>query len=154
MTYNLPYRLGVGAMVINSKKEIFVGKRIKPTSDAWQMPQGGVEESEDLEKAGRRELEEETSITNVTLLSRTRGWLSYDFPKEMIPNIMNGRFKGQKQVWLLFEFQGDDSEINIQTNDPEFSTWQWVSKDQLMEMIVDFKKDLYKKILLEFRTFL
>ena len=151
----LSYRPCVGLMVINEKKNIFTGQRLDFTSTAWQMPQGGIDEGEEDLNAAFRELREETSITqrNVELLAVSKNWFSYDLPIELIPKLWNGLYRGQKQKWFLMKFVGDDSAINLNTEIPEFSCWRWSTKDQLIESIVPFKKELYKSVIKEFQLF-
>ena len=138
-------------VLINAQGHIFAGKRIDNNTGAWQMPQGGIDEGETPETAAFRELTEETGInpSNARLLSSTAGWLSYDIPFELIPQLWNGQFRGQKQKWFAFEFLGKDSDINIATEEPEFSEWAWKSKDDLLSSIVPFKVEVYQKVFLE-----
>ncbi|AZL16183.1 RNA pyrophosphohydrolase [Rickettsiales endosymbiont of Stachyamoeba lipophora] len=151
----LPYRPGVGAMVLNHENKVFVGKRIDNKSDAWQMPQGGIDENESPDMAVFRELEEETGLVNnnLKLISRSRLWFYYDIPDNLIPKLWEGRYRGQKQQWFLFKFYGKDSEININTEHPEFNEWQWVKIEDLPELIVPFKKKLYTEIIDEFKYY-
>ena len=147
----LKYRKNVGMVLINAQGHIFAGKRIDNNTGAWQMPQGGIDEGETPETAAFRELTEETGInpSNARLLSSTAGWLSYDIPFELIPQLWNGQFRGQKQKWFAFEFLGKDSDINIATEEPEFSEWAWKSKNDLLSSIVPFKVEVYQKVFLE-----
>ena len=138
-------------VLINAQGHIFAGKRIDNNTGAWQMPQGGIDEGESPEVAAYRELSEETGInpSNARLLSSTVGWLSYDIPVELIPQLWSGQFRGQKQKWFAFAFLGKDSDINIATEEPEFSEWAWKSKDDLLSSIVPFKVEVYQKVFLE-----
>ena len=147
----LKYRKNVGMVLINARGHIFAGKRIDNNTGAWQMPQGGIDEDEAPESAAFRELTEETGInpSNARLLFSTAGWLSYDIPVELIPQLWNGQFRGQKQKWFAFRFLGKDSDINIATKEPEFSEWAWKSKDDLLSSIVPFKVEVYQKVFLE-----
>ncbi|MDC0042863.1 RNA pyrophosphohydrolase [Paracoccaceae bacterium] len=147
----LKYRKNVGMVLINAQGHIFAGKRIDNNTGAWQMPQGGIDEDEAPETAAFRELTEETGINprNARLLFSTVEWLSYDIPVELIPQLWNGQFRGQKQKWFAFEFLGKDSDINIATEEPEFSEWAWKSKDDLLSSIVPFKVEVYQKVFLE-----
>ena len=154
MNSNLPLRTGVGIVVINSKNKVFVGKRIDNPSNKWQLPQGGVDKDEDLLSAMRRELNEETSIKNIQILKELDYWVEYELPKRLIGIIWKGKFRGQKQKWFISRFTGNDSEINIKTNHPEFIDWKWVEMNELPNIIVDFKKDIYKKILIKLREFI
>ena len=150
------YRLCVGLMLINQNKKIFTAQRLDFTSTAWQMPQGGIEPSEDPLDAAYRELEEETSISKnkVELLAVSQAWLSYDLPKELVPHLWNGRYRGQKQKWFLLKFIGEDNDINLNTKLPEFSHWRWSTRLELVSSIVPFKKKLYESVLEEFNSVL
>ena len=147
----LEYRKNVGIVLINTKGRIFAGKRIDNNTDAWQMPQGGIDEGETPEVAAFRELSEETGINHskARLIAATTGWLSYDIPVELIPKLWDGQFRGQEQKWFAFEFLGKDSDINITTQEPEFSEWAWKSKKDLLSSIVPFKVEVYQKVFLE-----
>jgi putative (di)nucleoside polyphosphate hydrolase len=151
MTTNGKYRAGVGMMLLNKKNQAFVGQRIKETTEAWQMPQGGIDEGEDTFKAALRELKEEIGTDNVELLAETKDWLYYDLPQEIASRLWNGNYIGQKQKWFLLRYLGKDEEINITTEIPEFSTWQWINVDILPSLIVPFKKELYEKVIAEFK---
>jgi putative (di)nucleoside polyphosphate hydrolase len=152
----LDYRKNVGMILTNAKGHIFAGKRLDNKTDAWQMPQGGIDEGEAPETAAFRELTEETGIhpSNAQILGSTAGWLFYDIPVELIPQLWNGQFRGQKQKWFAFEFLGEDSDINIATEEPEFSEWAWKSKDDLLSSIVPFKVEVYQKVFLELGHFI
>ena len=149
----LPLRIGVGAIVLNKENKIFVGKRKDNPVDKWQMPQGGVDKNEDYLTAMKRELEEETSIKNIEVLKELEGSFQYELPKELLGIIWKGKFRGQKQKWFLVRFNGKDAEINIKTKHPEFIQWKWINMEDLPEVIVDFKKDVYNKILVELKKF-
>jgi putative (di)nucleoside polyphosphate hydrolase len=153
---DLNYRPCVGLMVVNTRKNFFTAQRLDFTSTAWQMPQGGIDEGEEALHAAYRELSEETSITenDVELLAVSRDWFSYDLPKELISKLWNGLYRGQKQKWFLMKFIGNDDDINLNTEIPEFSCWRWSTRQQLIESIVPFKKDLYRAVLKEFQPFL
>lgn len=152
---SLPYRPCVGVMLVNASGLAFVGKRIdNREGDAWQMPQGGIDDGEDLLAAGLRELEEETGIASslVTVIAQSNEEHFYDLPPELIGKLWRGRFRGQRQQWLLVRFQGEDSDVRIDAHDPaEFCEWQWVAPDQLPDLIVPFKKRVYRAVLEEFR---
>ncbi len=147
------YRKSVGIMLLNAKNEIFVGKRLD-SSEAWQMPQGGIDHGESPETAAFRELFEETNILHAKIIYQSSQWLHYDLPEKIYKNLWNGMFIGQMQKWFLMKFEGQESEINIFKNHNEFADWKWVSQVKLLETIVPFKKDLYIKILEEFSPFL
>ena len=148
---DLPYRNGVGIMIFNDQKKIFVGKRID-NQEAWQMPQGGVDRDEDFETAAKRELFEETGIQSVRIVQISKQEFIYDLPNHLLGKIWKGKYKGQKQKWFLMKFLGPDSEINISQKHPEFNEWKWVDLDELPRLIVPFKKKLYESIIKEFRT--
>ena len=151
-----PYRAGVGIMLLNRDKKIFVAQRIDKTSEAWQMPQGGIRSNEEPIEAAIRELHEETAISadSVKILRETKDWFFYDFPNELAEKLWRGRFRGQRQKWFAMEFHGDESEINIQTEKPEFTEWKWASAAEIPGLIVDFKKQLYRAVLKEFSDIL
>jgi putative (di)nucleoside polyphosphate hydrolase len=151
----LPYRPCVGVMLVNREGLTFVGRRIdNRVGDFWQMPQGGIDEGEELEAAALRELAEETGVTAglVSLLAQTREELFYDLPDELLGKLWGGRFRGQRQHWLLARFQGEDSDIRLDAHDPaEFCEWKWVEPNQLPELIVPFKQRVYRAVLEQFR---
>lgn len=148
----LPYRPCAGIMLVNSHRQVFVGKRIDSDLDAWQMPQGGIDSGEDPEVAAIRELGEETGIVPhlVTVIARSAGEHLYDLPAEMIGILWKGKYRGQSQKWFLMRFHGSDADIDIATEHPEFERWQWVPHTQLVDLIVPFKKDLYANVIAEF----
>jgi len=148
---NLPYRAGVGIMLLNSENMVFVGKRVDTTSDAWQMPQGGIDEGEEAPEAVLRELEEEVGTNKAKIIAQSNEWLSYDLPDRLIPRIWNGRYRGQSQKWFALRFLGNDSDININTAQPEFCEWRWASIQDLPSLIVPFKRDIYSKVIEEFQ---
>ena len=145
------YRPCVGIVLINNGS-IFAGQRLDYKSDAWQMPQGGIEDNESPIKAAIRELKEETGIKkkHIKTILESKNWINYDLPKELIPKLWNGKFVGQSQKWFAMEFLGSDSDVNINTKNPEFSKWQWMTKDKLLDSIVPFKKRVYENILSQF----
>ena len=150
----LPYRNGVGIVVLNHENKVFVAKRIDNPKNFWQMPQGGVDEGEDLLNAAYRELKEETSIFNVKLIKEIEDWTQYDLPSKLIGIIWKGRYKGQKQKWFIFKFLGNDTEINIKTKNPEFLDWKWIEVGKITEIVVDFKKEVYQKVEKEIKKLL
>jgi putative (di)nucleoside polyphosphate hydrolase len=150
---NLPYRKGVGMMVFNDDKKIFVGKRID-NQKAWQMPQGGVDENEGCSSAAKRELYEETGIQSIRVIEKSKEKYTYDLPEYLLGKIWKGKYKGQKQRWFLIKFLGPDSEINLNQKYPEFNEWKWVDIDELSNLIVPFKKELYLSVIKEFQSFI
>ena len=150
----LPLRLGVGAVVLNKKNQVFVGKRKDNPIDKWQMPQGGVNTGENLIDAMKRELHEETSIQNIKILNEIDGWFEYELPKNLLGKIWKGRYRGQKQKWFVVKFLGNDTEINLQTDKPEFIEWRWLDIENLPNVIVDFKRKVYEQLLPKIRNFI
>tara|TARA_B100001564_G_C20556056_1_gene631459 strand:- start:22 stop:492 length:471 start_codon:yes stop_codon:yes gene_type:complete len=150
----LPLRIGVGAIVLNSENKIFVGKRLDNPVDKWQMPQGGVDKGENLTSAMRRELMEETSIQNIKILKQINKWFTYELPKDLLGIIWKGKFRGQKQKWFLVRFLGNESEINLKTKHPEFIEWKWIEVEELTRVVVSFKRDVYKKLVIELKKFI
>ena len=150
----LPYRSNVGIMMVNENGYVFVGQRLDNNQNAWQMPQGGIDAGEDPETAAYRELLEETGVKkqDIRFVASSSQWLSYDLPEDLIPILWNGKFRGQKQKWFLFKFLGEDGDINIATEHPEFSKWKWISKENLLKEIVPFKKSVYENVLKEFKS--
>jgi putative (di)nucleoside polyphosphate hydrolase len=143
---NLPLRSGVGIIVLNKENKVFVAKRIDNSKSFWQMPQGGVDEGEDFLKAAYRELEEETSIKSVKLIKELDGITTYELPDHLLGIIWRGKYKGQKQKWFVMRFTGEEKEININTQNPEFLEWKWVKLDQITELVVNFKLHIYKEL--------
>ena len=141
---NLPYRVGVGIIVLNKENKIFVAKRIDNPRNFWQMPQGGVDEGEDFLSAAYRELEEETSIKNVELITEIDEITTYELPDYLLGKIWKGKFKGQKQKWFIMRYLGSDDEININTLKPEFLDWKWTDINSITQIVVKFKLDVYK----------
>jgi putative (di)nucleoside polyphosphate hydrolase len=145
----LPMRVGVGIIVLNKNNQVFVGKRKDNPIDKWQMPQGGVDEGEDFITAMKRELLEETSIKNIKIIKKIEHMYEYELPERLVGIIWKGKFRGQKQKWFITKFQGEDSEINLNTKHPEFIDWKWINPQLLPEVIVGFKKKLYLNLLKE-----
>ena len=143
---DLPLRSGVGIIVLNKDNKVFVAKRIDNPKNFWQMPQGGVDEGENFLSAAYRELEEETSIKSVKLICEIDEITTYLLPKHLLGVIWKGKYKGQKQKWFLMRFVGNDNEVNINTNKPEFLEWKWIDLDMITDVVVDFKLEVYKTL--------
>jgi putative (di)nucleoside polyphosphate hydrolase len=145
------YRLGVGALILNRDGLVFVGRRVD-TPDAWQMPQGGLNANEDPRDAVLREVAEETGIHRVDVIAEAAEWLSYDLPPETAALVWGGRHRGQKQKWFALRFTGDDDDIDLNADKrPEFDAWRWLPMGELPNVIVDFKRDLYRQVVDSFR---
>jgi putative (di)nucleoside polyphosphate hydrolase len=142
----LPLRSGVGIVVLNKNNQVFVARRIDNSKNFWQMPQGGVDKNEDYLAAAYRELEEETSIKNVDLVGELDGLISYELPKHLLGVIWKGKYRGQEQKWFVVRFLGNDSEININTDHPEFCEWKWVELENITDLVVDFKLHVYEDV--------
>ena len=145
----LPYRPGVGVMLVNADGKVFVGQRLDSTLEAWQMPQGGLDEGEDAEAGALRELEEETGIgaDQVEIVARCPAELFYDLPEDLVGKLWKGRWRGQRQVWFLCRFTGTDEDVKLDAHDQEFRAWKWADPAELPAMIVPFKKQLYEQLL-------
>ena len=145
----LPLRLGAGIVLLNHENKVFVGKRIDNPANSWQMPQGGINQNENFLEAAKRELEEETGIKTVKLIKELDKWLTYDLPKNLLGKLWKGKYRGQKQKWFIMKFVGKNEEINIKTKKPEFFDWKWIEPTDLTKVAVDFKVDIYKKLVEE-----
>jgi putative (di)nucleoside polyphosphate hydrolase len=146
------YRPGVGIMLLNARGEIFMGRRADVQDDAWQMPQGGIDEGETPQQAAMRELKEEIGTDSAEIISESRGWLYYDVPEELARKAWGACWKGQRQKWFVMLFKGDDSGINLAGDHPEFNAWRWVPAQELIELAVSFKRQLYLDVIGEFAT--
>jgi putative (di)nucleoside polyphosphate hydrolase len=143
------YRRGVGIMLLGPSNEIFVGRRID-TPEAWQMPQGGIDKGEEPRDAALRELKEEVGTDKAAILGETEQWLTYELPGKLHLQAWGGRYRGQAQKWFAMRFLGGDADIKLDAHHPEFDAWKWVSRDELIRLIVPFKRQLYRDVLKEF----
>jgi putative (di)nucleoside polyphosphate hydrolase len=149
----LPYRVGVGVMLISRDGRVFIGRRINQETEAWQMPQGGIDPGETAEQAARRELHEEVGTDKAALLAESAAWLTYDLPEPLVGRALRGRYRGQRQKWFAFRFEGEDKDINLAASPhPEFDAWRWVASECLPTLIVPFKRAVYQALLEEFRS--
>lgn len=150
---HLPYRPCVGVMLINTRGLVWIGNRLDKAGDgddAWQMPQGGIDEGEDILAAARRELAEETNVTSVSVLAEAPEWYAYDVPEDLAKGRFKRKWRGQTQKWFAFRFEGDDTEIDIERplggHEPEFGEWRWERMANLPGLIVPFKRPVYEKV--------
>ena len=152
----LPYRPGAGVMLLNREDKVFVAQRIDSTLEAWQMPQGGLDPGENPEEGALRELEEETGIPRdkVEIVAVAPAPLTYDLPADLVGKLWQGRWRGQEQHWYLARFLGEDGDVNIETENPEFRAWRWADPEELPHLIVPFKRELYEAVLAAFRDWL
>ncbi len=150
---DLPYRQGVGIMLLNRQGRVFVAQRIDMPSAAWQMPQGGIDKGESPLDAAWRELKEETGTDKAEVIGESRDWYVYDLPVDLAPKLWRGRFRGQTQKWFVFRFLGSDRDIDIATENPEFSGWKWADMAELPDLIVPFKRTLYSQLIEELGHF-
>ena len=149
-----PYRPCVGIFLLNNDGLVFAGRRIDSRAEAWQMPQGGIDAGESPLQACMREMREEIGTNTAELISQHDDWLYYDIPLPLADRLWQGRYKGQKQKWMVLRFTGDDSDINIATEEPEFCEWKWLSPHDLVDLAVPFKRDVYQKVLAAFAPYL
>jgi putative (di)nucleoside polyphosphate hydrolase len=141
-------------MLLKGTDMVFIGKRIDARHAAWQMPQGGIDADETVIEAGLRELYEETGVKSAEILYESKNWYYYDLPSFLVGKLWDGKYRGQKQKWLLARFTGQDSEITVDTESPEFENWKWMSMSELPKIAVRFKRTLYKEVTEEFSNFL
>ncbi|MDP5278517.1 RNA pyrophosphohydrolase [Sphingomonas sp. DG1-23] len=147
-TTSLPYRPCAGVMLVNREGRVFVGQRLDSTLEAWQMPQGGIDPGEDALEAAWRELREETGVAreHAELVATAPDELTYDLPDDLIGKVWHGKWRGQRQLWFLFRFLGEDHDVDIATAEPEFRAWRWAEPAELPDIIVPFKRDLYRQL--------
>jgi len=153
---DLPYRPCAGVMLVDAQGRVFVGQRMDTVLEAWQMPQGGIDDGEEPLDAAIRELGEETGVRpdHAELIAEAPDWLTYDLPPELVGKVWKGRWRGQRQRWFLFRFTGEDADVNIRTAHPEFRSWRWMEADDLPGVAVPFKRALYEQVLAAFRPHL
>jgi putative (di)nucleoside polyphosphate hydrolase len=144
------YRPGVGIMLLNRRGKVFVARRVDLPGEAWQMPQGGIDHGEEPREAALRELAEETGIDRAEILAESMGWLRYDLPAELLTRARHRRWRGQRQKWFLMRFTGSDGDINLAAGEPEFDAWKWVPVQDLPQLAVPFKRQVYLDLLAEF----
>lgn len=151
----LPYRPGVGIVLFNREGKVFIGRRMDNHADSWQLPQGGIDEGEDPYTAVFREMEEEIGTRKAEILGAYDEWLHYDLPERLIPKLWNGRYRGQKQKWIALRFLGEDADIDLNAhNIPEFNAWKWAGLDELLDLIVPFKRGVYATVIAEFKKYI
>ena len=149
-----PYRPCVGIFLINDDKKVFGGRRLDSRPEAWQMPQGGIDPGETVIEACMREMGEEIGTSSAELLQEHDAWLHYDIPLPLADRLWHGQYKGQKQKWMALRFTGSDDDININTAIPEFCEWKWLAPDDLANLAVPFKRDVYDNVIAAFRQFI
>lgn len=142
------YRPGVGLMLFDREGRVFVARR-NDTPDAWQMPQGGIDEGEDPRAAALRELAEETGVTNAEIVGESEDWIAYDLPEDLRKKVWKGRYRGQRQKWYALRHLGSDKDIDLNAHEAEFDAWRWVELDALETLIVPFKRELYRRVVAE-----
>jgi putative (di)nucleoside polyphosphate hydrolase len=147
MTSDLPYRPCVGIMLFNKDGKVFVGNRLDQTVESWQMPQGGIDKGETPKEAALRELKEEVGTKKAEIIAEMEDWVTYDLPEHLIGIAFHGKYKGQRQKWFALRFTGKESDIDLTSHDPEFSSYRWVSLEELPDLIVPFKREIYKSVI-------
>jgi len=149
---DLPYRPCAGIMLVNRDWKVFVGQRLDQRVEAWQMPQGGIDKGEAPAAAALRELCEETGTDKAEIIAESRDWIKYDLPEHLQGKVWKGRYRGQTQKWFLLRFTGDDSDINIATEHPEFMAWRWARLSELVDFAIAFKRGSYREVVAEFES--
>ena len=141
-----PYRACVGIVLLNKDGLVLVARRIDQVAEAWQLPQGGIDDDETPRQAALRELEEEIGTDKVNIIAESEGWIPYDLPRDLADKVWHGRYRGQTQKWFAMRFLGRDEDINLETEEPEFNDWKWVPLASLPDMAVHFKQENYRQI--------
>ena len=149
---DLPYRMGVGLMLLNPRGDVFIGRRIDQSVESWQMPQGGIDAGESAEVAAMRELGEEVGTDKAEILTVLKGDFVYDLPAHLIGVALHGKYRGQSQKWFVLSFTGQDSDIDLTCHEPEFAEWRWAAVDELLDVIVPFKRPLYAEVLAAYKA--
>jgi putative (di)nucleoside polyphosphate hydrolase len=144
---DLPYRPCVGIMLFNADGEVFVGNRLDQTVESWQMPQGGIDKGETPKEAVLRELKEEIGTRKAEIIAEMDDWVTYDLPEHLVGIAFHGKYKGQRQKWFALRFTGKESDIDLTAHDPEFSSYRWVSLEELPDLIVPFKRETYRSVI-------
>ncbi|MAI83835.1 MAG: RNA pyrophosphohydrolase [Rickettsiales bacterium] len=148
---NTNYRKGVGIFLLNKTKDVWIGKRVDVKSEFWQMPQGGVDKNESFKDAMYRELDEEIGTNNVMIIDQCEKLYKYDLPENIKNKVWNGKYIGQIQQWFACLYLGNDDEVNLKMHKPEFCEWKWIRPQEIINLVVPFKKEMYKKILDSFK---
>jgi putative (di)nucleoside polyphosphate hydrolase len=144
---DLPYRPCVGIMLFNADGKVFVGKRLDQTVESWQMPQGGIDKGETPRQAALRELKEEAGTGKAEIIAEMDDWITYDLPAHLIGIALHGKYRGQRQKWFALRFTGQESDIDLTAHEPEFSSYRWVTLEELPDLIVPFKRETYRSVI-------